>query len=493
MKRRRLTNELAAIHRCEHPHAAHVTRLALQLFDRLHKAVGLRPTDRRLLEAAARLHDIGYAAAPADHVNRSARIVTEEGLRGFTSAQRDVVVGLILLHSGKLDTRLADARVVGVANQKRLGRLGAILRVADGLDHGHIQDVVIAFMRLRNKVLHVTVCSDGYFGNVAWAEGKADLWRETVPVGLQLTQAPRAKNKGPFHHVVPKDADVIDAARRILALQYRIAVDNREGALLGTDPEPLHDLRVALRRFRTGLRFFRRVLAPTSAPALFSALARVTSRLGPIRDSQVWMTFLDEPERLARLMDDPAYRKAQQAENDRQLRALRTLLSGHAYGRIMTQMAYLVRVELPALQRTSESVPFRTFATKKLRRGYDHLCEDRIVVRKLSVEEAHALRKRCKRVRYRAEFTEMVLGPRVRQLGVRLKEATHALGDLHDMDVHLAEAAAAQPPVPAALVKDMIRIRRVALAQSVTAWRRVREKEFRQKVFRRLTKKRKRG
>jgi CHAD domain-containing protein len=402
------------------------------------------------------------------------------------------VAGLVLLHAGRPADRFLDPRVAAVANQKRLRRLGAILRVADGLDHGHIQDAEITTMRLRNQVLYVTVRSDGYVGNVAWADRKADLWREVMPVDIRLVAAPRAKSKGPFHRAVPKDADVVDAARRILALQYRIAADNRDGALDGSDPEALHDLRVALRRARAALRFFRPLVAVPSARALGKGLADITSRLGPVRDAEVWLAFLDEAQAAIKDPRDPAwlaYRERQQALHERR-RVLKEILSGDATCHVMDQMAYLVRIELPALQRALDPEPYRAVAGKKVRRAYKRLCEGRRSVRRMSADEAHSLRKRCKRVRYWAEFTEMVLGPGIRRLGVCLKAVTGALGDLHDMDVHLEESVGEN--APGELRHHMVRVRKEALDRADAAWRCACEKSFRQTIMKRLSEKQRR-
>ena len=76
----RLTiDELCAAYDNEDVHTEHVTGLALQLFDHTHAALGLPASGRRVLEAAARLHDVGYSLDPMHHMQASAQIVARPG------------------------------------------------------------------------------------------------------------------------------------------------------------------------------------------------------------------------------------------------------------------------------------------------------------------------------------------------------------------------------------------------------------------------------
>jgi CHAD domain-containing protein len=76
-----------------------------------------------------------------------------------------------------------------------------------------------------------------------------------------------------------------DELRRIVALQPAVLADE--------DPEPLHQLRVALRRLRTTLMQFERALV-LSAAVSEENIARVTRRLGVARDLDVLRQRLEE-------------------------------------------------------------------------------------------------------------------------------------------------------------------------------------------------------
>ena len=118
-------------------HTAHVTRLALRLFDETQSLHGLGPEDREMLEFASMLHDIGQHVSRKGHHRHAAYLVENAQLRGFEPSEIDVpgharsapparrsqAVG------GPLRRTLHDDRV-------RVRKLAALLRVADGLDRG---------------------------------------------------------------------------------------------------------------------------------------------------------------------------------------------------------------------------------------------------------------------------------------------------------------------------------------------------------------------
>ena len=111
--------ELCAKHGNEDMHANHVTALALQLFDATRGLVGAPAGDRPLLEAACRLHDVGYSVNPRRHAQMGREIVRQEGLKGFTDAQREDIAAAIFLHSAGLKSNEARSFVEQLPNSLR--------------------------------------------------------------------------------------------------------------------------------------------------------------------------------------------------------------------------------------------------------------------------------------------------------------------------------------------------------------------------------------
>ena len=206
---------LCAAHFNEQPHTEHVTRLALQLFDATHAALGIPGRQRRLLEAAGRLHDVAYRDNSLHHVTAGAELVLKTGLRGFRSEDLPLIAGAMLLHAGNLAQAQNELlfHEMPDAQRDRALRLGAFLRIADGLDYGHVQDARITGIRVRGDAVCLRVTSPIFPANIARADRKADLWRQVFPRGIQFETVP-----GEAALLTP-DVPVPEAARRLFALQ----------------------------------------------------------------------------------------------------------------------------------------------------------------------------------------------------------------------------------------------------------------------------------
>jgi CHAD domain-containing protein len=114
-------------------------------------------------------------------------------------------------------------------------------------------------------------------------------------------------NRQPTIQPPRADDSVLETARRLLCVHYRIIAGNLPGAAAARSPTPLHDIRVAIRRLCAVLRAFRKPLARTSASRLAKPFAQLNSDLGPIRDSDVWLAYLRGKKVRRRLQTDPAW------------------------------------------------------------------------------------------------------------------------------------------------------------------------------------------
>lgn len=139
--------ELAERSHYEAPHAQRVQRLALKLFDALAPALNLAPADRVVLADAALLHDIGYHINFDAHHKHSYHLIVHAELLGMTPAERMVVANVARYHRGSPPRREHSAYArLDRTLRRRIKRLAAILRVADGLDRGHagaVEDVCV--------------------------------------------------------------------------------------------------------------------------------------------------------------------------------------------------------------------------------------------------------------------------------------------------------------------------------------------------------------
>lgn len=140
--RRRSVFEL--LRKCDwhEKHSTHVAKMALKLFDELRDELELPYADRELLEYACLMHDIGYYISHRKHHKHALYLIRNADLKGFQEDEIDLMANVARYHRRstpkkrhkryrKLDKNLKD----------RVKKLSGILRVADGLDRSHYQNV----------------------------------------------------------------------------------------------------------------------------------------------------------------------------------------------------------------------------------------------------------------------------------------------------------------------------------------------------------------
>jgi hypothetical protein len=220
------------------------------------------------------------------------------------------------------------------------------------------------------------------------------------------------------------------ASRRLVDLQSEV-VANR-------DPEPLHQMRVAMRRLRTALRQFGPALKLPEAIA-DQRIARVARRLGLARDLDVLRAHLDSnllPKLPAqeRQQLKPVLRQLQRERQHTQAQVEKTLRSG-SYLNLLAE-----------LQRWQKAPKYTALGQRPLRHwliewqapelvtifqhpGWSVLEPDG------AIKDVHDLRKRCKHARYALENLLDHTGPRCRAWAGSFRGLQDLLGELHDLEV----------------------------------------------------------
>ncbi|HUB43838.1 MAG TPA: CHAD domain-containing protein [Acetobacteraceae bacterium] len=205
-------------------------------------------------------------------------------------------------------------------------------------------------------------------------------------------------------------------------------------------PEPVHQMRVGLRRLRSTITVFRPLLDCPELQAAATGLKILGQRLGPTRDWDVFLTDTLAPVTAAFPQDQRLTRLASAAARRRQQchAALREFLEGAEFRRLGIELAWLAgaRCWHPAPPTEPDGdLSLRGFAAHILDRrlsklhGGDDLAEQDAAGR-------HKLRLRVKRVRYAVElFESLYPGKPTRRLMHRLAEAQDGLGTLNDLSV----------------------------------------------------------
>ncbi|HKK09394.1 MAG TPA: Ppx/GppA phosphatase family protein, partial [Bacteroidales bacterium] len=140
--RRRSVLEL--VHKCDwhEEHSMHVAKIAVKLFDELSGELDLEFQDRELLEYASFMHDIGYQISHRKHHKHALYIINNADLKGFKEEEIDVMANVARYHRRSTPkSRHSHFKKLDKNAKARVNKLSAILRVADGLDRSHFQNV----------------------------------------------------------------------------------------------------------------------------------------------------------------------------------------------------------------------------------------------------------------------------------------------------------------------------------------------------------------
>ncbi|SDU11516.1 CYTH and CHAD domain-containing protein [Jiangella alkaliphila] len=250
----------------------------------------------------------------------------------------------------------------------------------------------------------------------------------------EVPELPVPKPKDPAH-----DTLVAYLSLHVRALRAADVAFRREPA----DPEAVHQLRVAARRLRSGLRTFRPLLDRPWAEELRAELAWFARALGELREGDVLRERLDRhcadlppdlpaaevkqllADVLGGTVADARTRVGELLDDDRYLALHDRLVRAVARPRTAPDAERPARDVLPALVEK---------AWAKLDGAADDLTDD------APDDEWHAARLAAKRTRYAAEAVAPVLGGDAKAFAKQVEKVTEILGEHQDAAMAAAKA-----------------------------------------------------
>lgn len=123
-------------------HAVQVRKLALALFDQLKDLHKLGDRERRILEAGALLHDIGFSISASKHHKHSYRLIRAQKLPGFTVEEVELMANVARYHRKAYPKENhPNLRRMNPEERDVVSKLSGILRLADGMDRSHRSSV----------------------------------------------------------------------------------------------------------------------------------------------------------------------------------------------------------------------------------------------------------------------------------------------------------------------------------------------------------------
>lgn len=236
---------------------------------------------------------------------------------------------------------------------------------------------------------------------------------------------------------------VRDAARKTLRLHFSRMLRHEAGTIDGSDPEELHDMRVAVRRLRATVQLFRPYLPKKQAAYLRKDLRRLGRALGPARDCDVMLanlaayrTALPAP---AQQSLTPLARQWQKQRRRARSAMLKYLASKRYFllkERLAAIVGPLVAPAGAAGRQNGQPSPHEPLVAAEtprlLTKRYKKLLAYGPSLHGASIQDLHALRIDCKRLRYALEILHETLPPQAEEAIADLTQAQDHLGEMHD-------------------------------------------------------------
>jgi triphosphatase len=243
------------------------------------------------------------------------------------------------------------------------------------------------------------------------------------------------------------DVDVQSAFRTIAVACLHQLVAN-QAVMLKSDPEGLHQMRVALRRLRGAISLFSGMLSDPQTNALKAEIKWIASELGPARELEVFLKRVVKPvsnhrpggpgmvviTRELRQRREAAYTRARAAVESPRFRSLvidtAEWIETGDWNRNPDDLARALRER-----------PIAAAAADQLQRRWKAILKRGKCLGELDSQRRHKLRIQAKKLRYAAEFFAGAFPRkkstrRLEHFVARLAELQDALGDLNDIAVH---------------------------------------------------------
>jgi exopolyphosphatase / guanosine-5'-triphosphate,3'-diphosphate pyrophosphatase len=171
---------LAEHYQADLKHAHRTAYLAQQLFDELRSLHKLGSEHRRLLAAAAILHDIGYFVSHTGHHKHSAYLIQYSEWSGFTASELAIIANVARYHrSTTPKARHPYFASIPEEDQSVVRKLSAILRVADALDRDHEGRVRSLSCEIFDTLIRINATGSAESETALWrVEERADLFQD---------------------------------------------------------------------------------------------------------------------------------------------------------------------------------------------------------------------------------------------------------------------------------------------------------------------------
>jgi CHAD domain-containing protein len=337
---------------------------------------------------------------------------------------------------------LQMARFEGTQGILRLARDGTPLTVE--LLHG-----TVGWGRRRRPACRITLTGEAaaVFALALDLAEQVDLAVPTTSLAAEARAAAIAVPAPPRHRgppELPAGLTVAVAFSYVLGHLADVILHNAPPAAANrSGPEPVHEMRVAVRRLRSAIALFRPAVGCPGVEAVTQSLKTLADRLAPARDWDVFVT--ETTAAVAEVLSDDATLRRLRATAEQRRRqaytALRDWLRSVEFRRLGITLASLAGSQvwtaaLGPAQHETLNLPLDAFVSRALSRRLHRLTAAGKAIEQHHADALHAIRLRAKRMRYAAEvFAPLYPGKPTRRFLRRLTTLQDRLGRMNDSTV----------------------------------------------------------
>jgi inorganic triphosphatase YgiF len=255
------------------------------------------------------------------------------------------------------------------------------------------------------------------------AQQVADFWKPRSAEAISLVSV--VKQRDPAQVLAAVTTECLEQIVRNTAILCEV---DTAGVCQAATPEHIHQLRVGIRRLRSAWSFFEGL---TELPSLElrEQIKQYFSQLGGTRDEDVLQGSV-LPALAAAGLPPLVLPASPHQGSGTQLVA--------STGFQCWLLDLLAWTTAPAAPPAEHIPPLKPILIKKLKKWHRRIVRNGVTFRSLEIEQQHALRKRCKRLRYALQFCESLLPEtNLQRYRKQLAIVQDILGEMNDLYVAL--------------------------------------------------------
>lgn len=237
---------------------------------------------------------------------------------------------------------------------------------------------------------------------------------------------------------------------------------NQDVVIEQSDEEGIHQMRVAMRRLRSALSLFKKILGPKSIKHLLTELNWLSGKLGKARDLDVFITqtlpsisgYLEQHQGMLTLE-----RKALDAKAMAYNQVIETLSSQRYHRLLLILSAWVENERWHKNHKNFKNLQLNELAATTLNKLHSRLLSHSGHFLNMRPEERHAIRIAGKKLRYAAEFFASIYASKSSRTYIKLlTQLQDTLGRINDINVTGNLIKTLSGPQPRGSAKEIVHL-----------------------------------